>query len=210
MHTHKEFKNTIHSIMRSMLNDFEPEYHRLYPTETAVTEFRDKLLSALNGFNLQTIIDGYDAAIEFNLDKMPSISDIARGCVLVYDESTEQAKEPPKNDADGPNPENSTDGYTSITDALKNHPLKLIQEAFKQTSGPENETEEEQLERKTKIIQENEDLITDHKAKGYIQKPIFNGQHNCNFGGCTEPGTRSSGTVGGGMFYCSKHIIMYA
>jgi len=210
MHTKKELNTTITAIMRSMLNDYEHEYHKICTTREEAIDFKRKLMTTLTGFDLQTIIDGYDKAIELSPDNMPSIPDIARGCVIVYGESHKLPKEPPKNDADTPNTENLTDGYTSITDALKNHPLKLIQEAFKQTSGPENETEEERLERKTKIIQENENLIADHKAKGYIQKPIFNGQHNCNFIGCTEPGTRSSGTVGGGMFYCSKHIIMSA
>jgi hypothetical protein len=200
MNKTNELKKTLNSIMRCMLADYEAEYRALYPTKTEATGFRDNLIKALNGFSSDTIIDGYDKAIESNPDKMPTVADIARGCVSEHTEAPKQTKEPVKKAADTSKKELTTDMA---------HPLKLLAHAIKTHSTPENEIPEERTERISSIHSTHNDLIISHKALKYIRKPIFNplSDLTCSSGGCSKGGSRSAGVVGGGKFYCGDHFL---
>ncbi len=186
--------------MSAMLNDYEEQYHEICKTPEDAKELRDSLLKALNGFAPGIVVAGYEEAIELNPDKMPTVADIARGCVSEYTEAPKQTKEPTKNDAD------TSKDESSIND---NHPLKLIAEAFKNHSTPENETQEERNERLAAIHSTHNDLIISHKALKYIRKPIFNplSDLTCSWGGCSKGGSRSAGVVGGSKFYCGDHFL---
>jgi len=200
MNKTNELKKTLNSIMRCMLADYEAEYRALYPTKTEATGFRDNLIKALNGFSSETIIDGYDKAIESSPDKMPTIADIARGCVSEYVGKPKNTNKPTQKAADTPKKELTTDMA---------HPLKLLAHALKNHSTPDNETQEERTERLAAIQSTHNELIISHKALKYIRKPMFNplSDLTCSWGGCSKGGSRSAGVVGGGKFYCGDHFL---
>jgi hypothetical protein len=195
-----KLNKTIKSIMSAMLNDYEVQYHEICKTTEDAKELRDSLLKALNGFAPGIVVAGYEEAIELNPDKMPTVADIARGCVSEYTEAPKQTKEPVKKAADTSKKELTTDMA---------HPLKLLAHALKTHSTPENEIPEERTERLAAIHNTHNDLIISHKALKYIRTPSFTpvSDLTCSSGGCSKGGSRSAGVVGGGKFYCGDHFL---
>jgi len=186
--------------MRSMRADYPDQYTKQYPNRDSAGRFKSDLMSALNGFSSETIVDGYDKAIESSPDKMPTIADIARGCVSEYVGKPKNTNKPTQKAADTPKKELTTDMA---------HPLKLLAHALKNHSTPDNETQEERTERLAAIQSTHNELIISHKALKYIRKPMFNplSDLTCSWGGCSKGGSRSAGVVGGGKFYCGDHFL---
>jgi hypothetical protein len=185
---------TVNSLMRAMLNDFTQQYRRAISNRKAAFEYKQRLMQKLNGFEAQSIIDGYENIVDKKPEFMPTIPELCRSISdvqAVFNRSKREAKALERNALELPKPT-----------TRQCNPMQMLRDAL-ENSGKVS------LEQRRR---EHEALISQHYREGKIKMPVDDSgldpnRHDCSAGFCTNPGVLSHSVNGSEQWYCQKHII---
>ena len=177
-----ELIECINNITRYMKGDFK----LTYPKDDK--EYKNRLYKALNGFDIDDIYEAYENYEKCNDE--PSVPEMARMVANLRPEKKKEIK------AVETKPKEAK---------LKRSPIQLLHDAVANSGKVPLKQRRE----------EHEALIARHYKEGKIKRPVDTSgldpdRHTCSIGFCTKVGTKSSGTLGDGKYYCSEHFIQSA
>jgi hypothetical protein len=186
-------KQAVIDLTMALRTDYRTQFVAAFPDEGKVTEFKNRLLTALKGRCVgKDLVDGYELLIECpeNRTYMPTIPTIlqyAMQCRGLRLEAEKNASEAGILARALPNP------------VSRCNPLEMLAQAkaLVKSSGGVSSLDEKR--------KQHEALLADHARRGLIPKANV-ALSLCAVEGCQSVGHFSSGTNGKGNFYCARHF----
>ena len=181
------------AIMKAMQADYGALFTKQFPSEIAVTEFKQRLYRKLKGLQIASVIDGYEAAAEASPKFCPNAMQVVSNAVAA--EKDARRKEKNRLEAE------RVSALPPPT--ITCNPIAMLREAMAKIAAEEaGMTKEQKRERHWDRLKAHEALMAEHMAK-IRHNPQ---DHLCAAHMCGNAGTMSHGITSGGNYYCSDHF----
>jgi len=187
-------KKTIVNMIRAMRSDYGQVFIKQFQSEEALTDFKQRLYQKLNGLPIDAIVDGYELCAERNTRFCPTVPGIVE-CVM---ETVKRNKKLAANKAE-------TESVAALPPpAIICDPLALLAKAKAASRTGNKEDKAAWMTRKAEALKNHEAVLTLYGQN--IKHRYAQPEHLCIANGCHDAGTLSSGTKGGGNWFCKKHF----